>query len=192
MASACFKARVAPSSPMEIATTLPPTASRICSAASMAFSSNPLMTGSTFAGLRIFMAASSIRKLSLGASGSGTCLRVTMISTHLSFVLHCQTVLCDETVGKSLVYVKSKPGGPLPSSSIPVRWLSHIVTGIAQWHGAIFLLQIMAIPLILVVHPDLCQRDLGCVAHNNLKAPVVTAEDRFATVIHIYLLRWTR
>src|SRR5262249_12133680 len=192
MASACFKARVAPSSPIETATTLPPTASRICSAASIAFSSNPLITGSTFAGLRIFMAASSIRKLSLGASGSGTCLRVTMISTHLSFVLHCHTVLRDETVGKSLAYVKKKPDGPLPSPSIPVRRLSHIVTGIAQWHGAIFLLQIVTIPLILVIHPDLCQRGLGCVAHNNFETPVITAEDRFATVIHIHLLRWAR
>src|SRR5262245_46474978 len=175
---------------MEIATTLPPTASRICSAASMAFSSNPLMTGSTLAGLRIFMAVSSIRKLSLGASGSGTCLRVTMISTHLSFVLHGHMVWRDETVGKSLAYVKSKPGGPFPWRSIPSRWLSHLLTGIAQRHSAIFLLQIMAIPLILVIYPDLCQRGLGCVAHNNFKAPVVTAEDRFATVIHIHLLRW--
>src|SRR5713101_9733297 len=99
---------------MEIATTFPPTASRICNAASMAFSSNPLMTGSTLAGLRIFMAVSSIRKLSLGASGSGTCLRVTMISTHLSFVLHCHTVLRDETVGKSLAYVKQNLVDPYP------------------------------------------------------------------------------
>src|SRR5262245_52491025 len=191
MASACFKARVAPSSPIETATTLPPTASRICSAASIAFSSNPLMSGSTFAGLRIFMAVSSIRKLSLGASGSGTCLRVTMISTHLSFVLHCHTMLRDETVGKSLAHVKKKTGGLLPSSLIPVRRLGHVVTGIAQQHGAIFLLQIMAIALIRVLHPDLCHRGLGCVAHNNVETPVVTAEDRFAAVIHIHLLRWT-
>src|SRR5215475_8778633 len=188
MASACFKARVAPSSPMEIATTLPPTASRICSAASMAFSSNPLMTGSTFAGLRIFMAVSSIRKLSLGASGSGTCLRVTMISTHLSFVLHGHMAWRDETVGKSLVYVKRKPGKPLPSLSIPVCRFGHVVTGVAQRHGAIFLLQIVAIPLILIIHPDFCQRSLGCITHNNFKTPVVTAQNRFATVIHIHLL----
>src|SRR5262249_40082790 len=37
-------------------------------------------------------------------------------------------------------------GGPFPSPSIPIRRLSHIVTGIAQRHGAIFLLQIVAIP----------------------------------------------
>ena len=115
-----------------------------------------------------------------------------MISTRLSFVLHCHTVLRDETVGKSLVYVKSKPGVPFPLPSIPIRRLGHIVTGIAQRHGAIFLLQIMAIPLILVIHPDLCQRGLGCVAHNHFETPVVTAEDRFATVIHIHLLRWAR
>ena len=114
-----------------------------------------------------------------------------MISTHLSFVLHCHTVLRDETVGKSLSICQSKPGVPylaLNPNPSPRPYSHRYRT--AAWRD--FFSIVVAIPLILVIHPDLCQRGLGCVAHNHFETPVVTAEDRFATVIHIHLLRWAR
>jgi len=100
------------------------------------------------------------------------------------------TTCCESSRGFRLPLLSHPPLQLLPAPSVPIRRLGHIITRVAQRHGAIFLLpdggdtsDTCRSPRSLPVRP-------GGVAHDDFKTPVVTAEYRFAAVVHIHLLKW--
>src|SRR4029453_13402711 len=78
------------------------------------------------------------------------------------------------------------------SPLVPVGGLGEIVAGGAEGHGTVFLLQVVAIRLVFVVHPDLCQRRLRRIPHDHLKAPVVATEHRLPEIINVHLYKRPR